>query len=70
VAGRSNGNSARPKVFSWLDANANTFTRSQVIDEISREFTLTPKTARVYVSKWRKANGVSRIYTKKEKSEP
>lgn len=67
LSGKTRETSIKPRVFAFLDANASVFTKTQLHEMIERDFNLTANTAKVYVSKWRKSNGVSRRYTKKEK---
>jgi hypothetical protein len=52
-----------------MDANASVLTVNQMKDHLENEFGLTKASARVYISQWRKANGVARAYSQRKKEE-
>jgi hypothetical protein len=62
LSGKTKEGAHKPKVFAWLDANASVLGRKQLHEGIVQEFNLTEKTSKVYVSLWRKVNGVAKTY--------
>ena len=50
----------------WLDENASTLGVNELYAAFAEHFSLKPSSAKVIISRWRKANGTSRVYTKRK----